>query len=914
VRFHRSKAFPAAQARASDGQMPRQRSESEVREEVRPSVETGAAIWNPELYGRPLAFPDWRIWAGRSVLVLAALAGAHYLWWRLSTTSETGVLGWAFYATEAANYGLLLGGVLLFWRARWRTGPSARPCGTLDVYIPVCGEPIEMVHETLTAALAISYPHNTFLLNDGRIAQKDNWREVESLARRHGVPCFTRTAGKRGKAGNLNYALARTGGEHIAVIDADHTAVPTFAEQTLGYFMDPSVGFVCTPQQFHGPQEDPLNNRELLFYRFMQPAKDVDNAAFSCGNASIYRRSALLSIGGFSEWNVVEDLYTSYELHAHGWKSVYHPRPLTIGLAPQTGMAYVKQRLGWATDGLRIFFWDNPIFKRGLSVRQRLHYLHTTAFYLIAATQVLFVAAPLLHIFLDWPVMRPNSLDSYLVNSAPYLGAIALFLLVFGGLRGGLRAAQSVLSLAPLFLIAILRALTRIRFHSGVTEKARQSRFGWLLVPQLAALVGCLAGIAIAATSQRDGLAVSAFWAGWMALTSSALVAAVSVRPGPQRIVRSLLRIVVVAAVAWTALAPRSSPVEATQAVAGTSTGMEQSASEPPSPPNAGPRKRPRLRALAPPRRGAYIGVFNPDLLTSRDALRVWNHAHGVEARIMNWYQQWFTGERRLRTDWLEMVARQGAIPMITWEPWAKPVGGVHGANQPRARLALIARGRYDRYIRSWARAAAAYRQPLILRFMHEMNGFWYPWSIRANGNSERTFIRAWRHVHDIFSAAGALNVSWMWTVNSFTGMQNDNRRLEDYYPGSAYVDWTSMTGFNWGDSNNWNAWRSADAIFQDTYGALRRFHKPIAISEVGSVSTGGDRTAWTAETLRTLRADYRQVKAIIWFDSQYPGGIDFRLQGTSAEAFRTAIASSPYWNARIRLNQPRTRSERPPG
>ena len=63
-----------------------------------------------------------------------------------------------------------------------------------------------------------------------------------------------------------------------------------------------------------------------------------------------------------------------------------------------------------------------------------------------------------------------------------------------------------------------------------------------------------------------------------------------------------------------------------------------------------------------------------------------------------------------------------------------------------------------------WARALAAFGGPVRLRFAQEMNGDWYPWGAGTNGNTPAEFVRAWRHVHDIFTAAGATNVQWVWS------------------------------------------------------------------------------------------------------------------------------------------------------
>ena len=132
----------------------------------------------------------------------------------------------------------------LLFRRRVRPGPPGPPRGSLDVLVPVCGEPLEMIEETLAAALAIEYPHKTYLLNDGMIARQDNATDVMRLAERYGVPCFTRRLGVRKKAGNLNNALRWTQGDFVAVIDADHRAVPQFADETLGYFEQQDLAIV----------------------------------------------------------------------------------------------------------------------------------------------------------------------------------------------------------------------------------------------------------------------------------------------------------------------------------------------------------------------------------------------------------------------------------------------------------------------------------------------------------------------------------------------------------------------------------------------------------------------------------------------------------------------------------------------
>jgi Glycosyl hydrolase family 26 len=302
------------------------------------------------------------------------------------------------------------------------------------------------------------------------------------------------------------------------------------------------------------------------------------------------------------------------------------------------------------------------------------------------------------------------------------------------------------------------------------------------------------------------------------------------------------------------------------------------------------------LRRLSPPRTGVYLGVSNATLIERPGAVDAWKLAHGRAPRIVNWFQQWLSGERRFRADWARRVAAQGAVPMITWEPWYAPLRGRHTANQPAVRLSRIAAGADDRYIRSFAREVAAYRGPVLIRLMHEMNGNWYPWGVHVNGNTPADYVAAWRHVHDIFRAEGARNVSWIWSINNLEGPSGQTHDIARYYPGDRYVDWVSTSGFNWGNAYSWSSWRDADGLYGETYRALERFGKPIMISEIGTTDDGGDPTAWIRDTLSRLREAYPRVHAIVWYDAVDDAGLDFRLRGPTARTLAGPAAVGTGW------------------
>jgi hypothetical protein len=303
----------------------------------------------------------------------------------------------------------------------------------------------------------------------------------------------------------------------------------------------------------------------------------------------------------------------------------------------------------------------------------------------------------------------------------------------------------------------------------------------------------------------------------------------------------------------------------------------------------------PPLQRLVPPSTGVLLGVSNPELPREAGAVDDWTADHGVRPRIVNWFQQWLSGETRFRADWAARVAEQGAVPMITWEPWSAPAGEKHNAEQPDISLARIAAGDHDAYIRSFARQVAAYRGPVLIRLMHEMNGHWFSWGVGVNGNTSADFVAAWRHVHRIFAREGAGNVSWVWSINNLESPDAE-AEVAGLYPGDRYVDWVATSGFNWGTAYSWSGWRDADAIYGSAYRALSRFGKPIMISEIATTDIGGDPRAWAIDSLTRLRTAYPRVHAVVWYDDVDGAGLDFRLRGPTARALASPAAVGEGW------------------
>ena len=100
---------------------------------------------------------------------------------------------------------------------------------------------------------------------------------------------------------------------------------------------------------------------------------------------------------------------------------------------------------------------------------------------------------------------------------------------------------------------------------------------------------------------------------------------------------------------------------------------------------------------------------------------------------------------------------------LLTWEPWAWG----SGTSQPAYSLDRITAGDFDSYLRQWGQALADWGHPVMLRFGHEMNGNWYPWSEQLNGNGPGDYVAAWRHIHDVVASTGTSNVTWLAELRS---------------------------------------------------------------------------------------------------------------------------------------------------
>lgn len=355
---------------------------------------------------------------------------------------------------------------------------------TVDVLITVYGEPIDVIRRTAEAAMKIRGAHGTWILDDGKSD------EVEALAAEIGCGYIRRLTNHGAKAGNVNNALTIAKGEYFVILDADFVARPAFLEETLPFMAEDSVAFVQTPQTYgnlHNIIARGAGYMQTMFYRFVQPGRNQFNAAFCVGTNVLYRRAAVLDVGGIYTPSKSEDVWTSLMLHERGWRTVYIPNTLAVGDAPETIEAYSKQQLRWATGGFEILFTHNPLSpRRRLTLDQRLMYLVTATHYLTGIAVGLLLFVPALEIFFD---LRPVNLSVgpltwALFYSGFYVLQVVLAFFTLGSFR------WEVLLLAsasfPIHFKAMINAAIGADQKWTVTGAAREknSAFNYI-IPQV---------------------------------------------------------------------------------------------------------------------------------------------------------------------------------------------------------------------------------------------------------------------------------------------------------------------------------------------------------------------------------------------------------------------------------------------
>ena len=437
--------------------------------------------WNPigqVFYGTLLAsavtylsFAAWYTLFGGLSLVGAVASGLLFL---LELAALTLTAWYAFDTCDSAA------------RIRWDRPvpePDAAYLPKVSLQIAAYNEPPDMLIETIASVEALDYPDLEIVVIDNNTEDPAVWRPVEDYCRDRPRMKFVHVEGLEGfKAGALNLALSEhtaPGAEIVGVIDADYLLDPSYLRSVVGYFADPNIAFVQTPQDYRDWESDRYLTACYDAYRYFfatsMPSRNQRDSIIFAGTMGLIRRSVLERLHGWDEWCITEDALASLRMLKAGYSGLYVHRSFGKGIMPLTFASLKSQRFRWCFGGIQILKrhmrdllpWNRDP-RNHLSFGQRMDYLFSS---------------------LQW------------FNDLLYLGFSVVLLttaalLVTQG-RVGIRPLLGAVVLLPATLIisGLLRAMWALRTATGIgTTRAVRAFGNWLSLSWTVA-VTCIQGL-----------------------------------------------------------------------------------------------------------------------------------------------------------------------------------------------------------------------------------------------------------------------------------------------------------------------------------------------------------------------------------------------------------------------------------
>jgi len=722
--------------------------------------------------------------------------------------------------------------------------PEATKIYTIDVLTTYCaGEPQDMLEETLTAIQQMTYPHTAWCCDE---ADDPN---VRAMCQRLGVRHVTRTLKVNAKAGNINNALKQATGELVLVMDPDHIPAPDFLDAVVGYFEDPSVGYVQIVQGYYNQQESLVAKgaaqQTYQFYGPMMMCMNTYGTVQAIGANCTFRRAALDSIGGHAA-GLSEDMHTAMQMHAKGWKSIYMPSILTRGLVPATLSSYFKQQLKWSRGTWELLMVTYPKLFTKFTWRQKIHYFLLPFHYLCGIIFFINFLIPVISLFTGYIPLKMDVIG-FLLASLPMLAMSVLIRhfvqkWVAEETERGFHIVGGILQIGAWWVhsIGFFYTLFRKKVPYIPTPKNDNDPLPLILnVPNIfiaaVSLIAIVYGfsnnynpyttfMAVLASMQIIFMAFIFSISGYTNNDSKVSNIAKKIRKNTWLIVQThgFLRkysvILAVMVVTLFTFAYRK---------------MQEL-------PTFLPKPLPELEVF-------YKGVFQPSGSGITAVSSVLNENKNTDI-VGFGLTPGSDGTTILPADSLQLVYKNNALPLITWKPF-KNNSSIKAVDD--SLMQELADGKFDEQIRSFAKQMAAAGKPIFLNISFESTA-----KDTLDKLQPQRFIAAWQHLHDVFDGAGADKTIWVWNHwNAATA--------EDYFPGFKYTDWLGVKTLDFSKQTN-------NTDKQGFYSAYYPYHRlslfkaglPVMVTEAGTLAD--NKALWWKVTEDNIDTAFKEIKAVV--------------------------------------------------
>ena len=731
--------------------------------------------------------------------------------------------------------------------------PITNKIYTIDILTTYCaGEPFDMLQHTLEAIQKITYPHTAWCCDEA------NDPLVKNLCLQLGVNHVTRTIKKNAKAGNINNALQHATGELCVVLDPDHIPSPEMLDHVVAYFDDQKIGFVQIVQAYYNQEESLVAKgaaqQTYQFYGPMMMAMHTYGTVQAIGANCTFRRAALDSIGGHAS-GLSEDMHTSMQMHAKGWRSIYVPSILTRGLVPATLSSYYKQQLKWSRGTWELLMVSYPKLFSKFTWRQKIHYFTLPFHYLSGLIFLINFLIPVIALFTGYIPLKMDVL-SFLLASLPFF---AMGLLIRHYVQKwvaeesdrGFHIVGGILQIGTWWVHSVGFVYTLLRKKVPYIPTPKNDTDSLPLrynLPNIAVLVISFVAIIYGLWNDYNPYTVFMVMLASLQIFFMVFILAVSGYVNKKSAVSTMamklrgktwliekahgllrnyslsLSFLVVALFIFSFYKQQQLPTFLPKPLASLQVfykGFYQAEGA-----------------------GATIG-FNTAFIKENGI---------ADAAIVGFNITWADGEKnKLPVDEFKKVYQHNALPMMVWRQWQKDSTG--NIAKDDFVMQHIIEGKYDTAIGALAKQVAALQKPIFIMVSQETEGNKQALFSPSLCQPQK-YIQAWQHVHQIFDNAKADKVIWIWNPwNAST--------TNEYFPGIKYVDWLGVQVQN----SQYDKYSKLAAGFDSLY---RPYHQlaifnmgmPVMLTEAATANNTWWQAAW-----ENIDTTFKEIKAVVFLN-----------------------------------------------
>jgi peptidoglycan-N-acetylglucosamine deacetylase len=275
----------------------------------------------------------------------------------------------------------------------------------VSVIIPAYNEE-EVICKTISSILATNYPYLEIILVDDGSKDGTSRFAWEQFSEDPRVKIYKKR--NAGKAAASNYGIKKATHDIIVAIDADTILTTNAIIELVKPLKDESISGVAGKVIIGNDDKAITKLQQVEYYT----GQNIDKAMYDYMGAVLvvpgcigaWRKSVVLSVGGYKEDTLAEDLDLTITILEAGHKVTYVETSLAITEAPADWKALAKQRYRWTYGTYQVLWKRRNLFFSGVNKFLGFYafpmLLLQFLFLLISPLIALVTGSVLLHIFL----------------------------------------------------------------------------------------------------------------------------------------------------------------------------------------------------------------------------------------------------------------------------------------------------------------------------------------------------------------------------------------------------------------------------------------------------------------------------------------------------------------------------------